>query len=224
LCPGIEPRGIQGQSWPRTGPHSNSGYSPFFLLHGRDMVQPHTYNLRARLSPDAQRLEEAGKLRKLQATISLANKVMRENLRKSRTLSKRYYDHAAKHKVMRIGQIVYLHNPARKPGISYKFTPVWQGLYQIQERIWELDYKIVDLMGKESVVHANRMKVARDPSIWKPKAKSRDPAQPKQARPPSRGNETNVAPEPLIRPRAIVNPGLPAEAPVTSPARDQDLL
>jgi len=130
---------------------------------------------------------------------------------------------ARRNRVMRIGQIVYLHNPARKPGISHKFTPVWQGPYQIQERVGELDYKIVDQQGKESVVHANRMKVARDPSIWKPKAKSRDPAQPKQARPPSRGKETNVAPEPLIRPRTIVNHGLPAETPVTSPARDQDL-
>ena len=65
----------------RASPHSTSEYSPFFLLHGSDMVQPHTYNLRARLSPDAQRLEEAGKLRKLQATISVANKVVLENLR-----------------------------------------------------------------------------------------------------------------------------------------------
>ena len=101
---------------------------------------------------------------------------------------------------MRIGQIVYLHNPARKPGISHKFTPVWQGPYQIQERVGELDYKIVDQKGKESVVHANRLKVARDPNIWKPKAKSRHPAQPKQARPPSRGKETKVAPEPLFVP------------------------
>ena len=70
--------------------------------------------------------------------------------------------------------------------------------------------------------------MARDPSIWKPKAKSRDSAQPKQAvkqaRPPSRGKETNVAPEPLIRSRTILNPGPPAETPVTSPARDRDLL
>ena len=73
---------------------------------------------------------------------------------------------------MRIGQIVYLHNPARKPGISHKFTPVWQGPYQIQGRVGELDYKIADVQGKESIVHVNRLKVARDPSIWKPKAKA----------------------------------------------------
>ena len=94
-------------------------------------------------------MEEAGKLRELQPTISLGNKVMRENLRKSRTRNKRYYGHATKHRIMRIVQIVYLQNPARKPGISHKFTPVWQGPYQIQERIWELEYKIVDLQGKE---------------------------------------------------------------------------
>ena len=188
------------------------------------MDQPHIYNLRARLSPYAQRLDEAGKLRKLQATSSLANKVVRKKLRQSRARSKRYYDRAAKHRVMRIGQIVYLHNSARKPGISHKFTPVWKGPYQIQGRVGELDYKIVDVQGKESIVHVNRLKVARDPSIWKPKAKPRDPAQPKHARSPSRSKETNEASEPLIRPRTIVNHGLPAETPVTSPARDRDLL
>ena len=80
----------------RASPHSTSGYSPFFLLHGRDMIQLHNHNLRAKLSPDAQRLDEAGKLRKLQAIISLANKVVRENLRRSRARNKRYYDRAAK--------------------------------------------------------------------------------------------------------------------------------
>jgi transposase InsO family protein len=65
-------------------PHSTTGHSPFFLLHGREMAQPHTHLLRARLSPDAQRLDESGRLRKLQATISLANKVVREKLRQSR--------------------------------------------------------------------------------------------------------------------------------------------
>ena len=102
------------------------------------MAQPHTYYLRARISPDAQRLDEAGKLRKLQATISLTYKVEREKLHQFRARNKRYYDRSAKHRVERIGQIVYFHNPARKPGISNKFTPVWQGLCQIQERVREI--------------------------------------------------------------------------------------
>jgi hypothetical protein len=124
------------------------------------------------------------------------------------------------------GQIVYLHNPASKPGISHKFTPVWQGPYKIQERVGELDYRIVNMIGKESVVHANRLKVARDPSIWKPKAQPRDPAPSKPVRQPSRDRDRNkrVTPEPLIRPRPISNQRLLAETPVTSPARDSDLL
>jgi hypothetical protein len=62
----------------RASPHSTTGHSHFFLLHGRDMAQPHTHHLRARLSPDTQRLDEAGRLRKLQASISLTNKVVRK--------------------------------------------------------------------------------------------------------------------------------------------------
>jgi hypothetical protein len=189
-------------------PYSSSGHSPFFLLHGREKVQPHTHNLRARLSPDAERLDEAGRLKKLQATISLANKV-RENLRKSRARNKRHYDRAAKHRFMRKGQIVYLHSPARKPVVSNKFTPVWQGPFSEIEHVGEVDYRIVDMKGKQSVVHINRSKAANNPSIWKPKAESRDPARPPQARKSQRTRkkrETHETP-PVLRPRPILNFG-----------------
>jgi hypothetical protein len=116
------------------------------------MAQPHNHNLRARLSPDAERLDEAGRFKKLQDTISLTNKEVRQNLQKARARNKRFYDRAAKHRVMRKGQIVYLHNPARKPGVSNKFTPVWQGPYSVVERVGEVDYRIVDMKGKQSVV------------------------------------------------------------------------
>jgi transposase InsO family protein len=208
----------------RASPHSSSGHSPFFLLHGREMNLPHTHNLRAKLTPGAQRLDEAGRLRSLQATISRANKVVRENLRKSRARNKKYYDRAAKPRVLRKGQIVYLHNPARKPGVSQKFTPVWKGPFAVRERVGELDYKIVDMRGKESVVHINRLKGANNPHIWKPKAVARDLAPPKQAPKSRREREKSETPEtsPVLRPRPIVNLGPPIENPVNSPDRDGD--
>jgi hypothetical protein len=182
-----------------------------------------THNLRARLTPNAQTLDEASRLRNLQATISRANKVVRENLRKSRARNKEYYDRAAKPRVLRKGQIVYLHNPARKPGVSNKFTAVWQGPFAVRERVGELDYKIVNMKGKESVVHINRLKGANNPSIWKPKAVSRDPAPPRQAPKSRRTREKREIPEtsPVLRPRPILNLGPQIENPVNSPDRDR---
>jgi hypothetical protein len=126
---------------------------------------------------------------------------------------------------MQKGQIVYLHNPARKPGVSNKYTPVWQGPFSVVARVGEVDYKIEDLKGKQSVVHINRLKVANNPSIWKPKAESRDSAQPKQARKsqrPKKKQETRESP-PVLRPRPIWNFGPQVESPVHSPDRDRDL-
>jgi hypothetical protein len=170
-------------------------------------------------------LDEAGRLKKLQDTIALANKVVRQNLRKSRARNKRLYDRAAKPRVMKKDQIVYLHNPARKPGVSNKFIPVWQGPYSVVERVGEVDYRIVDMKGKQSVVHVNRLKAANNPSIWKPKAESRDSAPPPQARKsqrPRKERENHETP-PVPRSRPILNFGPQVDNPVNSPDRDRDL-
>jgi transposase InsO family protein len=49
----------------RAAPSSVTGYSPYYLLHGYEIQTPSTQNLRANLSPRAQSLDEAGRLRKL---------------------------------------------------------------------------------------------------------------------------------------------------------------
>ena len=36
----------------RANPHGTSGYSPYYLLHGREMILPTSQDLRAKLSPD----------------------------------------------------------------------------------------------------------------------------------------------------------------------------
>jgi len=60
-------------------PHRTSGYSPYYLLHNRDMIFPTSQDLRAKLTPDVRETEYAHRLEHLKSTLKLAYKLVREN-------------------------------------------------------------------------------------------------------------------------------------------------
>jgi hypothetical protein len=64
--------------------------------------------------------------------------------------------------------LVYLYNPALKPGLSRKFANPWSGPWQITKKISDLNCEIMDQKGKQ-VVHVNRLKKSFNPELWKPK-------------------------------------------------------
>jgi len=56
-----------------------------------------------------------------------------------------------------------------KPGLSRKFRKPRTGLYKITKKISEVNYEIIDQNNKSQVVHANRLKIAHNTDLWKPK-------------------------------------------------------
>jgi hypothetical protein len=114
-------------------------------------------------------LNEAGRLRKLQSALRLANKTVREKIKTTLTRNKRYYDRAAERRDLRERDVVYLYGPAVKPNRSKKYVNYWKGPCRIVKRTSKLNYLIEDATGKESVIHINRLKRANDPVGWNPK-------------------------------------------------------
>jgi hypothetical protein len=157
----------------RGTPHSTSGYSPYYLLHGREMILPTSHDLRAKLTPDVRGTEYVHRLEHLKSTLKSAYKMVRENSHKSHATNKRYYDRRAKERSFQIGDIVYLYNPTRKPGQSSKFFSVWQGPYRVEARLSKLNYRVENQQGTEFVVHINRMQRAFKQGIWKAKSRER---------------------------------------------------
>ena len=96
----------------------------------------------------------------MKASLNLAYKLIAEANRKSHQNNKRLYDRRAKVRKFKENDLVYLYNPAKKPGLTRKFHRPWAGPFKVITKISDLNYKIVDQNNKQQVVHVNRMKRA----------------------------------------------------------------
>ena len=67
----------------RATPHGTSGYSPYYLLHGREIILPTSQDIWAKLSPDVRESECAHGLENLKSTLKTTYKSVRENNDKS---------------------------------------------------------------------------------------------------------------------------------------------
>ena len=56
-----------------------------------------------------------------------------------------------------------------KPGLSRKIRKPWSGLYKITKNNSDVNYEIMDQNNKSHVVQVNRLKIARNTDLWKPK-------------------------------------------------------
>ena len=71
----------------RATPHSTKTYSPFYLLHGREIVLPNEGDLKAKISPDIQDVDQVQRLENLKSSLLKAYKAVRLNNRKAIVLS-----------------------------------------------------------------------------------------------------------------------------------------
>ena len=109
----------------RATPNTTTKYSPFYLLHGREMPLPTNENLKVEVSQEnsshSQRLEnlKAG-IRSAYTLVRGANSLSHQN-------NKEYYDRKAKFRKFEVNDLVSLYNPAIKTGLSKKFKKIGRG-------------------------------------------------------------------------------------------------
>jgi len=90
----------------RATPHTTTSYSPFYSLHGREMVLPSTENLKARLPKD--NTDEDQRLENMKSNLRLAYRLAAKASRKSHLNNKRLYDRKAKPREFEVQDLVYL--------------------------------------------------------------------------------------------------------------------
>ena len=80
------------------------------------MVLPNEGDLKAKISPDIQDVDQVQIFENLKSSLLKSYKIVRLNNRKTRQKNKASYDKKAKEKKFEVNNKVYLFCPARKPG------------------------------------------------------------------------------------------------------------
>jgi hypothetical protein len=109
----------------RNTPHGTGKYSPFYLLHGREMVLSSMQYLRAKFPPEIRETDHEPRIKNLKSKLRTAYKLTRNHSRKSHAANKRYYHRSPKEREFAVGDFVYLYNPAIKVGVTAKFRRPW---------------------------------------------------------------------------------------------------
>ena len=207
----------------RNLPHGTTKYSPYYLLHGREMVVPSLQHLSAKLSPELRHTEQAPRLENLKAALKSAYRLAQENARKSHSYNKGYYDRKARERNFSVGQYVYLYSPAIKVGLSAKFRKPWTGPWLITGQKSRLNYVLVDERGRQVTAHVNRMKPCLKIPEWTAKANPPKKVRPQRRR-ESEEKEPEVFPPGPITPYApqVAHPQPPQGSPIRGRGQNLD--
>ena len=142
----------------RVAPHHSTGVSPFSVLFGMEPRLPLDVTLLPAVSKSA---SINFHLKELASKRNIAIKMAMDNIKVAQEKMKEHYDKRAVQHEFTIGDIVYLYNPAVKPGRARKFHKYYRGPYRIADFIPPLNYRLRYVhSGKlyPKLVHHNRLK------------------------------------------------------------------
>lgn len=141
----------------RSTPHSTTKYSPYYLLHGREMRLPTDW-IREETQQD---LSEDDFVQEVKQRMQLAYQKVIDNTQRRKENSKLQYDLKAREKQIKIGDKVLLHQPLVRRGRSKKLIKPWVGPYTVIGV--NNDVNITIKRGKHiQKVHINRIKPFRE--------------------------------------------------------------
>lgn len=141
----------------RSTPHSTTKYTPYYLLHGREMRLPTDW-IKEELQQD---LSEDDLVNEIKRRLQIAHKQVEESTEKVKEQSKSYYDRKAKDKIFKVGDLVLLLDTQVKRGRSKKLQLPWIGPYTVIKLNSEVNVTIK--RGRnETIVHKNRLKHFRE--------------------------------------------------------------
>ena len=146
----------------RTAKNESTGFSPFYIIYGRDPVLP----VDTLLSPKYRYQGEEYVPTMLENTHK-AHHHVQYNLARSHERNKFYYDRKAKPVQIRVGDMVYFRDPS-DAAQSSKLTSHWKPFYRVIKALSEVTFVIKNqLSGYTKVVNAQNLRLANSETEWK---------------------------------------------------------
>ena len=169
----------------RSAEHEATEYTPAKLMLGREIRLP--VDLITGRPPD----EELPTARTsyavaLQERLLEAHHQVRQNLKFAGESMKRLYDRGTKSTGFTEGDLVWLHNPRRRKGLSPKLLSPWEGPYTVLESISEVTYRIRrGPRYRAKIVHVDRLWRYYGPGqyTWGPGGDDDDEEEPQDQQP-----------------------------------------
>ena len=142
----------------RAAPHESTKETPNMMVMGREVSLPIDL-VAPPLPPDVDVDNETEYVEILRTRLRQIHNVARKHMTQAMRSQKRHYDRNAKDIRYKVGDIVWLHCPARKKGRSPKLARPWKGPYLILTKLSDVNYRIqMSPKSKMEIVHADRLK------------------------------------------------------------------
>ncbi|XP_038047480.1 uncharacterized protein K02A2.6-like [Patiria miniata] len=148
----------------RSTPADNSiGFSPFFLLYGREARLPLDVALISRLDYQDKTLRDH--IHNLVSKLEVFRDVSKRHTEENQAKMKERYDETTKQVEYQVGDLVWIYFPVSQKGLSKKLMKLWAGPYLIVQRTGPVNFRVRNLENHKllsSPIHVNRMKFVYD--------------------------------------------------------------
>ena len=150
----------------RSTVNRQTGFTPNFLMLGREVMQPIDLMLRQEL-PDVDDRTPGSYAMRHKEAMGLAHRIARENLQQSQRRQKRDYDVRLEQRKYSVGDAVFRYNRSIVLGQSKKLQPIWTGPWVVEEVLSSVLYRIANRK-RSMVAHHDSMKLCgdRDLPLW----------------------------------------------------------
>ena len=181
----------------RSSVHESTGYSPQFLVHGREISLPIDLMHPA---PEAEKpMSPTDFVYNRKLAFQRAFELVRANINKNQKRRNAIYNEKIHGPTYEQGQKVLLHTPVVPVGQTTKFHNPWRGPYVILDCFNEVTYKIRELStSKELIVHYDRLKpFGEKPATSNVPTRNTSltqPTKPVHSNVPTRNNDLNTTP------------------------------
>ena len=145
----------------RATPNRTTGFSPNFLMLGREVTSPADLLLPVPGSEDREPVPYAQDLLDRMREV---HEVARKHIKDAQQVQKKTYDLRLAQRSYEEGDLVYAIDTSRQAGVGSKLKPIWRGPCLVEEVLSPVVYRVRDRR-RSQVLHHDRLKPCRDRSV-----------------------------------------------------------